>query len=408
MGGVSLYAANRTIRVLFIECLLLGAFGFHMVSSAPAQDRASFEAIGLGTGFPLDELAKQLASRRVVFVGEIHNRYDHHLNQLEIIRQVRQLDSNLAIGVEYFQQPFQKQVDDYIAERISETDLLRATEYYVRWGYDYRLYAPIFRYAREQHIPVIALNVPTALVRAVARVGIAGLSENERHGLPGSMEPVSEEYRNRLQEIFMAHQGAGPSVFSHFVEAQQVWDEGMAESAATYLSANKDRHLVILAGTGHMEFGSGIPKCLERRIHAPYAVVLSSGENIEPHMADYLLLSKKQDLPPAGVLSALLEEKDGECRIGAVMPFGGAENAGLKNGDVLTAIDGQHVKTSADVQLALWNKKPGEIVQVEGYRKRLFRSARPFSLQVKLTGHHAVLGPPPGSPGSAPGEMTKP
>jgi uncharacterized iron-regulated protein len=403
MGGVSLYSAtNRTIRVLFIECLLLGPFGFHCVSRAPAQDRASFEAIGLKNGFPLEELARQLASRRVVFIGEIHNRYDHHLNQLEIIRQLHQLDSNLALGVEYFQQPFQSKVDDYIAGRISETDFLRATEYYVRWGYDYRLYAPIFRYAREQHIPVRALNVPTALVKAVARVGFAGLSETERLALPGSMEPVGEEYRDRLSDIFRAHQGAGPSNFNHFVEAQQVWDEGMAESAATYLGANKDRHLVILAGAGHMEFGSGIPKCLERRIQAPYAVILSSGENIEPHMADYLLLSKEQDLPPAGILSALLEEKSGECLIGAVLPGGGAENAGLKNGDVLTAIDGQSVKTNADVQLALWNKKPGEIVQVEGYRKRFFRRAKPFSLQVKLTGHHAALGPPPGLPGSAP------
>jgi uncharacterized iron-regulated protein len=387
MGGVSVYSGYRMTLLLFIGCLLLGVFGFCSVPRATAQDQASFQAVRLGSGFPLDELTRQLATRRVVFIGEIHNRYDHHLNQLEIIRRLHQLDPDLAIGVEYFQQPFQKQVDDYIAGRISETDLLRTTEYYVRWGYDYRLYAPIFRYAREQHIPVRALNVPTALVKAVARVGISGLSEKERLSLPRSIEPAGEDYRSRLFEIFHAHQGVGPSNFNHFVEAQLVWDEGMAESAAAYLDADKDRRLVILAGTGHMEFGSGIPKCLERRTQVSYAVVLSSGENIEPHMADYLLLSKKQELSSAGILNALLEEENGECRISSVISDEATGQAGLQEGDVLTAIDGRKVKTTADAQLALWDKKPGDIVQLEVRRKRFLRAARSLSLQVKLIGH---------------------
>src|SRR6266446_6166979 len=135
---------------------------------AIAQD-ASLDAIDLDTTLSLDRLVTQLGSKRVFFVGETHDRYDHHLNQLYIIRRLHQLDANLAIGVEYFQQPFQSQVDDYIAGRASEQEFLRATEYYQRWGYDYRLYAPIFRFAHEQRIPVRALNVPSALVSAVAK-----------------------------------------------------------------------------------------------------------------------------------------------------------------------------------------------------------------------------------------------
>jgi len=128
-----------------------------------AQDRTAPEALDLSTTFTLDQLAARVASDRVVFIGETHNRYDHHLNQLELIKRLHQADPQLVIGVEYFQQPFQQPVDDYIAGRIDETEFLRATEYFQRWGYDYRLYAPIFRYAREQRITVRALNVPTAL-----------------------------------------------------------------------------------------------------------------------------------------------------------------------------------------------------------------------------------------------------
>ena len=359
---------------------------------AIAQDQASFDAIGFDAALPLDKFAAQLATKQVVFFGEEHTRYDHHLNQLEIIRRLHDLDPNMAIGVEYFQQPFQQQVDDYIAGRIPENEFLRATEYYQRWGYDYRLYAAIFRYAREQRIPVRALNVPTALVSTVAKVGIAGLSEKQRAYLPQDIEPADEAYKNRLRNAFEAHLGLKPDAFDHFVEAQLVWDEGMAESAAAYLNANKSRRLVILAGSGHVAFGSGIPKRLERRTNATYAIVLSSGEEVEPRMADYLLLSKEQELPPAGVLGVSLAESGGQCRIEALSPGGAAEKAGLNKSDVLVAIDAQKIKTIADVHLALWDKKPGDKVRVEVGREHRLRAITKLGLEVELATSHKAAG----------------
>jgi len=336
---------------------------------AIAQDRAPFDAIDLNAPLAVDKLAAQLAMKRVVFVGETHNRYDHHLNQLEIIKLLHDRGPNLAIGVEYFPRTVQQQVDDYIAGRTAEQEFLRAADYFRNWGYDYRLYAPIFRYAREQHIPVRALNVPNELPSAVAKVGIAGLSEPQRRYLPRDREPADEAYKARLRGAFQAHGPSKPGDFEHFVEAQLVWDEGMAESAAAYLDANPERRMVILVGAGHVEFGSGIPKRLERRTHATYAIVLSSGEAVEPHMADYLLLSEKKELPPAGTLGVSLEDKNGECRIKSLSPGGAGEKAGLKKGDVLLAIDGQAVKAVADVRLALWDKKPGDHVRIKLRRK---------------------------------------
>lgn len=373
------------MRLRHFGFLVILTVGFvPWATSAIAQDQASFDVVSLNATLPLDQLVTQLATRQVVFVGEEHTRYDHHLNQLEIIKRLHDLDPNMAIGVEYFQQPFQQQVDDYIAGRISENEFLRATEYFQRWGYDYRLYAPIFRYAREQRIPVRALNVPTALVSTVAKVGIAGLAEKQRAYLPQNIERADEDYRNRLRDAFEAHPGAKPEAFNHFVEAQLVWDEGMAESAATYLNANKSRRLVILAGAGHVVFGAGIPKRLARRTNATYAIVLSSGEEIEPKIADYLLLSKEQELPPAGALDVNLAESEGQCRIAAVRSGGAGEKAGLRKGDVLVAIGGQKIKTIADVHLALWDKKPGDRVRVDVGREHRLRAIANFAAEVEL------------------------
>ena len=373
------------MRLCYSRLLLLFALACAALAiPAGAEDRASFDAVDLATALPLDRLVAQLAAKRVVFVGEFHDRYDHHLNQLEIIRRLHQLDPNLAIGVEYFQQPFQAQVDDYIAGRTTEKEFLRAAEYYPGWGFDYRLYAPIFRFAREQRIPVRALNVPRSLASAVGKTGLAGLSSEQRAYLPKDIPPADEAYRSRLRAIFEAHGSAKPNAFDHFVEAQLTWDEGMATSAAAYLNANPGRRMVILAGSGHIAFGSGIPTRLERQTQATYAIVLNSGEEIEPHMADYLLLSPKQELPAAGVLGVSLEEKDGEARIRSLAAGGAAEKAGLKRGDVLAEIDGQPVKTISDLRLALWDKKPGDRVPVSVRRGRRAGAAAARAFEVEL------------------------
>ena len=68
----------------------------------------------------LDSIIPRLARKRVVFIGEAHDRYDHHLNQLAIIRRLHARHPDLAIGMEFFQQPFQQALDDYIAGELDE------------------------------------------------------------------------------------------------------------------------------------------------------------------------------------------------------------------------------------------------------------------------------------------------
>jgi uncharacterized iron-regulated protein len=375
--GAMCLLPSRFLLILAIACT-------SWMVPAIAQDQGSFSAVDLDAALSLDTLAGQLASKRVVFVGETHDRYGDHLNQLEIIRSLHQLDPNWVIGVEYFQQPFQTKVDDYIAGRSTEQEFLRDTHYYQNWGYDYRLYAPIFRFAREQRIPVRALNVPGSLPSTVAKLGMAGLSGQQRAYLPKDIAPADASYRSRLREAFEEHGPAKPDAFNHFVEAQLVWDEGMAQSAAEYLNANPGRRMVILAGSGHLAFGSGIPQRMERRAHATYAIVLNSGEEIGPHVADYILLTPKQELPPAGVLGVTLQEKAGVCRIGSLVPGGAAAKAGLKRKDVLLEIDDQKISTIADMRLALWDKKPGDRVRLSVRRPRHFGGASTLSFAVEL------------------------
>src|SRR5690606_39066069 len=146
-----------------------------------------------------------LAERRVVFVGETHSRFDHHLIQLEILRRLAAGNERIVLAVEWFQQPFQEVLDEYLRGDIDETTLLRRSEYYERWRFDFRHYGQILRFARERGIRVIALNLPAEVTRAAARQDLGELDPHLRQWIPEDIDRGDEAYRRRLQATFDAH-----------------------------------------------------------------------------------------------------------------------------------------------------------------------------------------------------------
>jgi uncharacterized iron-regulated protein len=303
-----------------------------------------------------------LSTARAVFIGENHDRYDQHLSELEIIRRLVERDpGRWAIGVEFIQQPFQKVLDAYIAGEISEQEFLRKSEYFDRWGFDFRLYSPIFRFAREHGIPMVALNADRELTERVARAGLEGLNGQERAQLPRQIDQSDRSYKKRIQKIFKEHPEATGGNFDHFWEAQLVWDETMAERAADYLSTHPDKSIVVLAGSGHIEFGSGIPNRFCRRLPQlkTFVLVTTDKPQTKSHLADYSLVSKKEVLPPAAKMGIAMEMRNG-VRVKDVTPGSPAAASGVKPQDRIVAIDDQNVKSIGDVRLALMDKKSGD------------------------------------------------
>jgi len=359
--------------------------GYH-ASLAPAPYQAS-ETLGLDLSAlaSLDDIVATSADRRVVFVGELHDRYEHHMNQLEIIKGLHRQNPKLAIGMEFFQQPFQEHLDAYVAGEIDEREMLLRTEYYDRWKYDFRLYAPILRYARDNAIPVIALNVPKELTEKVGRLGFDGLDEASRALLPQDIDRSNERYRSRIKEVYEQHPVRDGGDFDKFFEAQLLWDEGMAERAADYLSQNPDMRMVILAGQGHIAYRDGIPNRLARRIEATSAVVVhSAGQTPEAEMGDYLLLAKSASLPPAGKLGIYMAQDNGKVKLSAFSDDSAAREAGLEEGDVILSINGAQVGSQADVRAMMWDKKPGEAVSLAVARSQWLGADEKLSFDVTL------------------------
>ncbi|WP_243695633.1 ChaN family lipoprotein [Marichromatium gracile] len=357
----------KSLAMIAVAVVLAATGASVLARDAEPAAGAATRVLELDALTGVETLLGRIAERRVVYVGEHHDRYADHLDQLAVIRGLHARGKPLAIGLECFQQPFQIHLDAYVAGAIDEAQMLRRTEYFERWRFDYRLYRPILRFAREHEIPLIALNLDQALTRRVGEVGIDGLDPRQRAALPAALARPDAAYRERLREIFAQHPFGDERDLDHFIEVQLLWDEGMAARAADYLAANPERTLVVLAGAGHLEYGIGIPDRVERRLGLPGAVLLNGeGRPVEPPAADFYLYPAPAELPPAGLLGVQLGEGEegAGTRVVGFAADSGAQAAGVAVGDRILALAGRAVADYADIRLALLDRVPGERVAV--------------------------------------------
>ena len=325
----------------------------------------------------ITSLDNRIAQTRVVLVGETHNNYAHHLNQLEIIRKTAKKwgggkNNVISIGLEMVQQPFQAVLDDYIAGNITEREMLKGVEWYSRWRFDFRLYRPIFDYAKQHKIPLIALNVPIELTRKISRSGMQTLTSAERKLLPEFIDKSNASYTARLKKVFGQHAHGktfNQEGFNRFVDAQLAWDEGMAFAASKYLIKHPKRKMIILAGSGHLINREGIPSRLDRLLKLSpkerSLVVLShSDTKYTKAEADFSLPTKAVELPPKGLIGIRMKDTQQGVQIASISDAGAANKAGIVKDDYLLQFNKVVVKNSSDVSLLLLDKKPNDKVEL--------------------------------------------
>ena len=364
---------NRRCATLVLIALTVAvATGTALSSCALDPSSRSSPAPGAATVTdPTDQasfarLLDALRDRRVVYLGEIHDHYDHHVNQLAVIRGLHARGRDLAIGLEAFQTPFQAHLDAYVAGRVDETEMLQRTRYYERWRFDYRLYRDILRFARDEGIPLVALNAPAELVEAVSSQGIAGLTPGLRAQLPAAIPPADAAYRERIRQAFALHGGLDADRFERFLEVQSVWDEYMAQTAADYLARHPRKTLAVLVGSAHVLHDSAVPNRLQRRLPAADAVIVTEPFSALPGVApDHVLASRNLKLAARGRTGLALAEQGGVVVVRGIAPGSAAAQAGIKPGDRIRRIGDVAVGGLADVRLALTDSAPGERLRLQ-------------------------------------------
>ncbi len=331
----------------------------------------------------LPEVIKQVANRKIIYVGESHDQFSHHLVQLEIIQALHGMGKKVAIGMEMFQRPFQKALDDYLSGRIDEKAFLKNSEYFKRWKFDYNLYRPILQFARAEKNPVVALNIEREITAKVGKAGLDSLSEEDKRLIPPELDFSDRAYQERLEKAFREHPSFEAKNFDFFHQVQILWDETMAESISLFLKKNPDYQMIVLAGSGHLAHGSGIPQRAARRNGFDYAILLND-EETEKGIADFILNPAPVPFEGAPRLMVNLAEENGLVVIQGFSHGSVSKKAGMQKGDILLSLDGASVRSVGDIRIELLYRKKGERIVVRVLRKESLEGVQAMEFEVSL------------------------
>jgi len=313
-------------------------------------------------------LLKDLAEKRVVLLGEHHDDADHHRWQLQVIAALHAQQPNLVIGMEMLPRRVQPVLDQWVAGRLTESELLTRTDWARVWGFEPGMYLPMLHFARLNRIPVVAVNVDRAVVSEIGSKGLAAVPVERREGV-GSPAAAREAYRDRLDQVFKEHASGADrrTAFDRFVEAQLFWDRAFAEALAAAAKRPGEPLVVGILGSGHLANGDGVPHQLAD-LGFPGSAVLLPVESDTPcrelpaGIAQAVFALGPAPAPKTAakpLLGVRLEPGSDGVRIADVTAGSVADKAGLKAGDVLREVASRPVKESRDVTAAVARQAPG-------------------------------------------------
>lgn len=221
------------------------------------------------------EMTDRLLEADLICIGENHDSELCHRVQLQIIKAIHASDTRLGVGMEMFQRPYQEPLDKFVRNEMSEEEMLKATEYKSRWGFHWSLYQPIADFCRRNAVPLAALNVPRELTTKISKAGYAGLNDEDKKSL-GPVDFQVKAHRNHWYERLAQMHGKAKVSDEQKEKSYQVmttWDEFMGASAAAFQESRRLRRMIVLAGSGHIDLGFGIPQRAIQRTGGKAATV---------------------------------------------------------------------------------------------------------------------------------------
>lgn len=210
----------------------------------------------------LEKALEQVRPGQVVVLGEDHGTQVMANQQLQVLKTLREMGFSVSVGMEFFYYPQQPLVDAYRADKISEEEFLKQVE----WGkgFSYEFYKQQVLFPQFGSEFVIALNSPRSLTSRISKVGVQGLTAEEKSLLPPNFTLGNDRYFERFKKIMGDHLPSGDALGRYFA-AQSAWDDTMAWKAAEFLNAHPEQVLVIIVGEFHVQYGGGLPDRLKAR-----------------------------------------------------------------------------------------------------------------------------------------------
>ncbi|GAB3708447.1 hypothetical protein GCM10027592_43620 [Spirosoma flavus] len=242
---------------LLLICLL--AFGFRSDKPAYRLYTPQLKATTYA------KLLRQATQADVVLFGELHNNPICHWLELQLTKDLQAAKKgNLVLGAEMFETDNQSALSNYVQGQTTSKELSTQARLWPNFDTDYK---PIADFAREQHIPFIATNVPRKYARIVSRQGLAALDTISDDGkrqiapLPLTVDLTLPGYKAMMEMMGGSAHGTTPNsstanphgatsdMSANFARAQAIKDATMAhfilqnlKAGQTMLHFNGDYH----------------------------------------------------------------------------------------------------------------------------------------------------------------------
>jgi uncharacterized iron-regulated protein len=321
---------------------------------------------GKPVAFP--RMIEGMGDDRFVYVGESHDDMAMHDIQLRIIQALFEKYRDIAVGLEMLPTETQPVLDRWSLGLLTRDEFLRESLWYVHWSLNFGFYEKIFDFAKENRIPLYALNVPRDVITKVRLGGWDSLTDAEKAMVPRP-DLSLEDHRALMRAIFgeaeIPHEMKGAEGFDKMFEglyrAQVAWDEVMAANAIRGAEASKAR-MVVLAGSGHFLYKLGINRRVHDQNHLPFATVVAV--SIEPakkdivaarSLADYVFGIPEAKRPVYPTIGLALKKVEGlDNLVIERRPIEGvAVGQDFEKGDVILSVDGRTFTSVNELRMYL-------------------------------------------------------
>lgn len=181
------------------------------------------------------QMIKTLGKSDVVLFGEYHNNSLGHWLQLKVTESLG-AKQELVLGAEMFEADNQEGLSNYVAGQSSEEDFAKEVRLWNNYKGDYR---PLVEYAKQQHFPFIATNVPRRYASLLFKGGMEALDTlrvEEKAWiapLPFPYDPELPGYKEMLTMFDADH------VNENLPKAQAIKDATMAHFIQSNSTPNK-------------------------------------------------------------------------------------------------------------------------------------------------------------------------
>ena len=326
-----------------------------------------------GRPIPFSKMIAEMKDCEFVYVGETHDSLPMHEIQARIILALCEQQRGLSIGLEMFPATSQDALNKWSLGILSRDEFIQESRWYVNWNFNFGFYEGIFMLAKDNKIPVYALNAPREIIAKIRMRGWDGLREEEKKIVPNP-DLSHEEHRTLIRTIFedteLPPQMKGKGLemaFEGLYRAQSAWDEVMALNAVS-AQKREDKKMVILAGSGHLIYNLGINRRAYERSHMPYKTVICvtvpegrERVSVSRSLADYVWAIPEEKMPVFPSVGLRIKKFEGlDNLVIESDPISGvALGADFKKGDVILDVDGKSFSDINELRIYLadfkWN-----------------------------------------------------